>query len=224
MAKFAPVGHSESRWRRRLRRLEESQFQTLRHFAFLCAVLLIASQRPCEFVSYDVVYQDPEGVFEIRQYSPYSVVQAEMESGNNSFFSLAGYIFGRTNAAEEKMKMTTPVQIDKANSTMSFILPSRYWGDGLQSAPNPKAGAGVWLEAREKEVTAVSIFGGYARAGEVSKRKEALLSQLRNTPGIDILDPDAVKLFQYNDPFTVPWKRRNELSVAVRLSQPASDQ
>eukprot|EP00929_Paragymnodinium_shiwhaense_P049806 TRINITY_DN25116_c2_g1_i1.p1 TRINITY_DN25116_c2_g1~~TRINITY_DN25116_c2_g1_i1.p1 ORF type:complete len:213 (+),score=24.21 TRINITY_DN25116_c2_g1_i1:495-1133(+) len=177
-----------------------------------------------ETPEYDVVYQDPEGVFEIRQYSPYSVVQAEMESGNNSFFSLAGYIFGRTNAAEEKMKMTTPVQIDKANSTMSFILPSRYWGDGLQSAPNPKAGAGVWLEAREKEVTAVSIFGGYARAGEVSKRKEALLSQLRNTPGIDILDPDAVKLFQYNDPFTVPWKRRNELSVAVRLSQPASDQ
>ncbi len=33
---------------------------------------------------------------------------------------------------------------------------------------------------------------------------------------LELVDGES-RLMQYNDPFTVPWKRRNEVSVPVRL-------
>lgn len=57
----------------------------------------------------------------MREYSPYAVVQTTLgEAANNrSFFVLADYIFGKKNERNEKMAMTTPVQMDRETGTMS---------------------------------------------------------------------------------------------------------
>jgi len=176
-----------------------------------------------ETPEYEVLLRDLQGSFEVRKYAPYSVVQTagnsdSGSSGNQSFFTLAGYIFGKSNQEKERMAMTTPVQIERRTGTMSFIMPSKYWGEeALQSAPKPTEDAGVQLKSRPGELVAVSTFGGYARAKAVKERTEALLCSVGEREDIRVVDPTATRLMQYNDPFTVPWKRRNEVSVAVEL-------
>lgn len=174
-----------------------------------------------ETPEYEVVFNDPAGAFEVRKYAPYSVVQtggdsSERRSGNSYFFALAGYIFGKANVEQEKMAMTTPVQVDRRTGAMSFIMPSKYWGEeALQAAPAPTEDAGVRLQSRPGETIAVSVFGGYARGRAVAERTEALLSALKQRDDMEVVDPSEIRLMQYNDPFTVPWKRRNEVSVPV---------
>lgn len=176
-----------------------------------------------ETPEYEVVFNDPGGVFEVRKYAPYSVVQTgggspENPSGNKAFFKLAGYIFGKSNVEQEKMAMTTPVQIDRRTGAMSFIMPSKYWdSDALESAPAPAEDADVQLQSRPGETVAVSVFGGYARSRAVEERTEALLSALDGSSVLQVPDRKATRLMQYNDPFTVPWKRRNEVSVPVEM-------
>ena len=40
-------------------------------------------------------------------------------ANNRSFFMLADYIFGKKNVRNEKMAMTTPVQMDRDSGAMS---------------------------------------------------------------------------------------------------------
>ncbi|CAK0853052.1 unnamed protein product, partial [Prorocentrum cordatum] len=170
---------------------------------------------------FEVLQRDPAGVFEVRRYDPYSVVRTSAGAGGNgtkSFFALAGYIFGKANTAQEKMAMTTPVQTERDSGAMSFIMPSRYWGDELlQAAPPPSEDASVELVAVPEEVVAVTVFGGYARSGVVAAKTQALIDAVAAAEGVEVVDAGRTRLMQYNDPFTVPWKRRNEVSVPVRL-------
>merc|ERR1740121_2982752 len=116
--------------------------------------------------------------------------------------------------------MTTPVQMDSRTGAMSFIMPSKYWGpDRLPDAPAPAEGAGVRLVAKTSgETVAVTTFGGYARGAAVAARTRELLDALEGPSAeqaaldeglrIEVPDREATTLLQYNDPFTVPWKRR----------------
>ena len=137
--------------------------------------------------------------------------------------------------AESTSTTDTDIEEDDNDRQMEFILPSDYWGkERIQLAPTPLPDSGVSLQVRstEDQKVAVLIFGGYASKKEAEKRKIQLLSILNkkesqwqptgssnsnnknNNTMNDDKDP-AVSLAQYNDPFTVPWKRRNEVSVPV---------
>ncbi|OLP93311.1 Heme-binding-like protein, chloroplastic [Symbiodinium microadriaticum] len=172
-----------------------------------------------ETPDYEVLYRDALNGYEVREYAPYAVVRTAGQGGeaanNRSFFMLADYIFGKKNERNEKMAMTTPVQMDKSTGTMSFIMPSKYWGESLSEAPSPAEDAGVTLQARPGERVAVSIFGGYAVGSLVARKTEELLDSVAESEEWELAE-NATRLLQYNDPFTVPWKRRNEVSVPVR--------
>ena len=133
--------------------------------------------------------------------------------------------------AESTSTTDTDIEEDGNDRQMEFILPSDYWGkERIQLAPTPLPDSGVSLQVRSTEILAVLLFGGYASKKEAEKRKIQLLSILNkkesqwqptgssnnknNNTTNDDKDP-AVSLAQYNDPFTVPWKRRNEVSVPV---------
>ena len=148
-------------------------------------------------------------------------------SGASSFGALAGYLFGK-NSEETAMKMTTPVlttnagmDVDDASSSgdtkeMSFVLPSNYWAeDGTARAPQPLDGSGVRLQRDEGGTRATLMFGGFANKAEVNERKAQLLTLLEGDTDYVMSDGAKITLSQYNDPFTPPWKRLNEVSVQV---------
>lgn len=149
--------------------------------------------------------------------------------GASSFGALAGYLFGK-NDQSTAMKMTTPVfttsvepaavAIDESSEEddrqMEFVLPSNYWGtDNLSKAPLPLEGSGVELQERDGEERAVLMFGGYASKKEVEKRKKELMSALSKRDSKWNPIENTESLAQYNDPFTVPWRRLNEVSIKV---------
>jgi SOUL heme-binding protein len=86
-----------------------------------------------------------------------------------------------------------------------------------KSPPRPLPGSGVTIEQVPGETRAVLLFGGYAV--QVEQRQQELLRQLERGiggGGWAVVPGATPVLAQYNDPFTPPWKRLNEVSVAVR--------
>lgn len=188
-----------------------------------------------ETPKYDILSSGVDG-YEIRRYEPFSVCSVEMnkprpvdayrtdatiseptKGSAQAFGALAGYLFGK-NQQGVGMKMTTPVinRGEADSKTMSFVLPSEFWTNGeFSAAPQPLEGSGVVLEQMETENRAVMMFGGYASKKEVELKKRQLLDLLENDKEWSSVD-ELVALLQYNDPFTPPWKRLNEVSVAVK--------
>jgi hypothetical protein len=192
-----------------------------------------------ETPEYEVVVKRSSG-YEVRRYDPFSVCSVSMEktrpvdvyktdatisdpkmSGARSFGALAGYLFGK-NQQETAMKMTTPVLSSGQGSDrkMSFVLPSDFWKDGsLQLAPKPMEGSGVDLEVNMGGERAVVMFGGYASKSEVDLRQKKLLDSLAKDKEWEADKTEPFQLAQYNDPFTPPWKRLNEVSLRVQARQ-----
>jgi len=147
--------------------------------------------------------------------------------GASSFGALAGYLFGK-NDKSTAMKMTTPVFTtptfsDNDDRQMEFVLPSDYWqSTDLTKAPKPLEGSGVTLQIRDADQRAVIMFGGFASKKEVEKRKEQLMETIAKefadwqaVENSDGVGTPSFTLAQYNDPFTAPWKRLNEVSISV---------
>jgi len=198
-----------------------------------------------ETPSYKVLktdYSSSPIFYEIRQYDPFSTCTVQMSSpkpssssspgpaaAGSAFGSLAGYLFGK-NQSSKKMAMTTPVFTSSVNDLkqMSFVLPSEYWTQ-LQNAPKPmennsdseedSALSGVKLILEASQTRAVLLFGGFASKKEVDKQKKELLEMLKQDPDwmveSDASSEKGIILAQYNDPFTPPWKRRNEVSILI---------
>jgi SOUL heme-binding protein len=154
-------------------------------------------------------------------------IQLPQLSGASSFGALAGYLFGKNDQATA-MKMTTPVFTTTTTATttsssavdqqMEFVLPSDYWQqETMSQAPQPLPGSGVMLQQIKSETRAVVLFGGYASQTEVTRKKAQLKTALQRNREWTMVsdDMDLFALAQYNDPFTVPWRRLNEVSVPV---------
>ena len=163
--------------------------------------------------------------FQVRRYADFSVVRAarrapvaaegpELQNpkmaGAGAFQALAGYIFGG-NGREEKMAMTTPVFT--RGGDMEFVLPEAYWSDASR-APAPTSD--VELSAGQNGLVAAAFFGGYATKDEVERRSAALVDAVRASGAWTPVDDPYQAA--YNDPFTPPWRRRNEVLVAVEAA------
>jgi len=187
-----------------------------------------------ETPKYNVTVKRPK--FEIREYEAFTVCSVPMKkprpdaiatdqkisqpqlSGASSFGALAGYLFGK-NQQETAMKMTTPVFTtgDGDGKEMAFVLPSTYWDeDSLSKAPSPLENSLVQLKREIGGQRAVVMFGGFASSKEVELKKQQLMKSLEADKEWGAVENVPVTLAQYNDPFTPPWKRRNEVSVPVQ--------
>jgi hypothetical protein len=143
------------------------------------------------------------------------------KAGFGAFNALAGYIFG-SNKEQVKMAMTTPVINHGTTQKMSFVMPSNYWKTDAATPPTPMEGSGVTLENRgggmigSSSQVAVVWFGGFASKQLVAQKKALLTSSLQQDAEWTAVDESAEPLLlQYNDPFVPPWKRRNEVALAV---------
>ncbi|MCV7278425.1 heme-binding protein [Mycolicibacterium flavescens] len=166
---------------------------------------------------------------EIRRYGPRiaaeTTVDADEERARNiGFRRLAGYIFGG-NHRKESIAMTAPVTQqsgdtiamtapvaqarDGERSTIRFYMPSKWTLDTLPEPDNDE----VRLTEVPGETVAVLGFTGDRGPRAVQSHTDELLEVLRAN-GIETTG-DAQAWF-YDPPWTLPFRRRNEIAVPVR--------
>lgn len=184
----------------------------------------IYSTRTAESVPYERL--ERVNNLELRRYPQTILAVTTATNQRTAFRRLYRYLSG-ANKGDESISMTAPVETQQAESIsmttpvrsattesdadgirMAFYLPAEYTPE---SAPEP-AEENVSLVTEPPKTVAVDRFSWYAPDCRVTRRKTNLLSRLE-AEGIEPLgDPH---LLRYNDPWTPPFMRRNELAVEV---------
>ncbi|MGL4574405.1 MAG: SOUL family heme-binding protein [Burkholderiaceae bacterium] len=183
---------------------------------------------------------ETSGKFEIRQYA--TMLQAQVETTgergdaiNAGFKILAGYIFGGNTAQEkiamtapvtqapesaedkkgEKIAMTAPVMQQPVGTAaeqrwrVAFMMPAKYT---LESLPKPND-ARIQFVTVPGEKRAVVVFDGFSTQNNLQTHR-TLLEGFVKERGLTTISEYSLAF--YNDPFTLPWNRRNEWWVAVQ--------
>ena len=156
--------------------------------------------------------------FELRYYPPatFATVKSSAKSyrelSSSGFRKIAGYIFGG-NESSTKIAMTSPVHMDinEKESSMSFVMPSKY---DLESLPKPND-AKVEIHETPGEYLAAIEFGGFANDASIRKHADEL-KQLLNGKGIKIIGN--FRYLGYNPPYQII-ARKNEIVVAVEWNE-----
>lgn len=182
--------------------------------------------------SYEVLETLENGV-EIRAYPEEIWATTVAENQNDAFSPLFRYISG-DNERGEKIEMTAPVvtpapQPAKENFTkgekiemtapvvtintetgqfMAFIMPERF---DMQSIPRP-ASSSVKIQLIQPRKLATIRFSGYMTEESYEKNLELLRKTLQARWISTETEP---LLMQYNDPWTPPFTRRNEIALQV---------
>ncbi len=193
-----------------------------------------------------MAYEEPKhrviemtGAFEIREYAPSIVAEVEVEgdrseAASKGFRALAGYIFGGNKSTQkiamtapvtqeqqaptsEKIAMTAPVTQTSQPATadgplkwrVTFTMPNQYT---LENLPKPND-ANVKLTVQPGEKRATIRFSGFSTVDNLAKHR-ALLETFVTERKIEVTGPYTVAF--YNDPFTLPWNRRNEWWVTIK--------
>ncbi|KAK1420775.1 hypothetical protein QVD17_22630 [Tagetes erecta] len=190
-----------------------------------------------ETVKFKVLSRNDQ--YEIRELEPYFVAETTMpgkygfdlNGSSQSFNVLAEYLFGK-NTANESMEMTTPVLTRRTQSggeamdmttpvitkktedqdkwKMSFVMPSKY-GSNL---PLPK-NSSVTISEVPARTVAVVAFSGFVTDEDIMRRELKLRDILEKDSQFKVKSGALVEVAQYNPPFTLPFTRRNEISLEV---------
>lgn len=157
-----------------------------------------------------------EGPFELRDYAPQTVAEvtttgSRRRAVSDAFWPLANYIFAKEREGE-KIAMTAPVTqtTDAENDawTVRFVMPAEY---SLETLPSP-AGAEVRLEELPAMRMAAVKFSGIANDRSIAREEAKLLAWME---GQGLIPAGLPTYAYYNDPFTLPFIRRNEVMVPV---------
>ena len=173
------------------------------------------------------------GSAEIRRYGPRIAAETTVDANedrarNIGFRRLANYIFGGNHRAEtismtapvaqqsgrggDKIAMTAPVVQSRAADdrwTIRFFMPSKWT---METLPDPNDD-NVGLVTVPGETVAVLRFSGDRSPQAVANKGQELLDMLRHK-GIEPLG-EPVAWF-YDPPWTLPFRRRNEIAIPVR--------
>ncbi|TDL89261.1 SOUL family heme-binding protein [Meridianimarinicoccus aquatilis] len=194
----------------------------------LAALLLVAGvaaasearlYKGYETPPYEILHRD--GAIEVRQYAPHVVAEVEVEGSrrgavSKGFRTLAGYIFGG-NDQSQKVSMTAPVaqvpmQVDGTgaqNWKVRFTMPSQY---DVATLPNPD-NSDIRFTKVETQKQAVIRFSGFWSNRSLTSKADALQSWAQ----AEELSLDGGPTYYfYDDPFTLPFHRRNEVAFVVR--------
>ena len=166
---------------------------------------------------YPLVKNEPP--FEVRDYGVLTVAETLIEgdfdiAGSQGFRRVAGYIFGKNQNAKgesEKIAMTAPVTMEAQNQQwrMHFVMPQ---GMALGSLPKP-VDASVQLRELPAQRMAAVRFSGLTTAASIESQTQLLKDWLGRN---NLAFHDRPQLARYNDPFTLPWNRRNEILIPLK--------
>ena len=166
---------------------------------------------------YSLVKNEPP--CEVRDYGVLTVAETVIEgdfdvAGSLGFRRVAGYIFGKNQNAKgesEKIAMTAPVTMEAQNQQwrMHFVMPQ---GMALGSLPKP-VDASVQLRELPAQRMAAVRFSGLTTAASIESQTQLLKDWLGRN---NLAFHDRPQLARYNDPFTLPWNRRNEILIPLK--------
>ena len=159
-----------------------------------------------------------ERPFEHRRYSGFVVAETTLEGSFDAasragFRRVAGYIFGDNtvqSGGSKKIAMTAPVTVEPREGgwRLHFVMPST---EQLESLPRPNNSEVNLRRIGEHDVVAIQ-FSGWTTESAIAEATERLKSWAQ-TKQLQIVGPPQVA--RYNDPFTLPWRRRNEILIEV---------
>ncbi len=153
---------------------------------------------------------------EIRQYNKKLLAQVEVygtreKAAKEGFMILAKYIFGK-NTKDLKIAMTSPVtQVKLAENKwiVQFSMPEAF---NIKTLPQPKDNKISFKPIEKKKYVAIIFSGSWSDSKfneNTQKLKEYINSHKLKTKGQPILA-------YYDDPFTLPWNRRNEVMWEIK--------
>lgn len=193
---------------------------------FLAAVVWGLVVSNVETPEYALV--DQQGQIEIRDYSEIIVAEASIEGDREEaiyagFRLIANYIFGN-NLSTEKVAMTAPVT-QQTNETIAmtapvsqqsngrswkvrFVMPSVYTIETLPVPNNPEVKI---ISTPPKRYIAIR-FSGFANNASIQENEAQLREFLAERSINAVANP--VYAF-YNDPWTLPFMRRNEVMIEI---------
>lgn len=181
------------------------------------------------------------GNFQIREYQPALIAEVEAtgersDAASSAFRVLADFIFGN-NRVQQKIAMTGPVtQVPQQASTkiamtapvmqapagsdwndqtateqrwrVAFMMPSQF---SIETLPLPNDSRINIKEIPGRRIASVT-FSGFSTQTNLRKHR-ALLEKFVKDRRLEASGPYEVAF--YDDPFTLPWNRRNEWWVTV---------
>lgn len=162
--------------------------------------------------------------YQLRRYLPMSVVECAYERRPEGYTLLDGYTQAGENALGLPMPRTAPCMMlpcAKPEKLMRYLLPSPHTPRDATTAPvPPPAPTCELLMTRELPATAYAVkrFSGYGTPDIVFGLRDSLKATLARD-GVAVADrcDEGLVLAQYNELFSLPWKRDNELWLPVQL-------
>jgi hypothetical protein len=169
--------------------------------------------------------------FEFRTYQPFLVAEVEVEgdrkeAAKEGFMTLARFIFGK-NKVGEKVAMTSPVTQEEASEKIAmtstvfqnqngdkkwlvqFSMPKKY---NIKTLPQPEDQRIKFKITKDKKVVAIT-FSSLWSDNRINEEKEKLLA-FAKAQNLKILSLPIITY--YDDPFTFPWNRRNEILLEIK--------
>jgi hypothetical protein len=190
-------------------------FSLLSPLLFPVLFLLSGAAMAVEEPRYTVLVSDPP--FEVRRYAAFTVAQTQIQgdfdaASRSGFRRIASYIFGDNLqaglGAQRKISMTAPVTVvpEDEGWRVHFVMPS---AESVQTLPQPLNPQIQLRPVPEHESVAVR-FSGFTTQASIQEQTERLRAwaQARQLK----LSPTA-QIARYDDPFTLPWNRRNEILI-----------
>jgi hypothetical protein len=178
-------------------------------FLFCEAAMAIEEPR------FTVLVSEPP--FEVRRYAAFTVAQTQIQgdfdaASRSGFRRIASYIFGDNVQADvgsqRKISMTAPVTVAPETNgwRVQFVMPS---AENVQTLPQP---LNPQIQLRPvPEHDAVSVrFSGFTTQASIQEQTDRL--RVWATSKNLKLSPTA-QVARYDDPFTLPWNRRNEILI-----------
>ncbi|NBV06071.1 MAG: heme-binding protein [Proteobacteria bacterium] len=188
--------------------------------------------RGYEIPSYNVTKK--VGDVEFRVYQPQLIAEVEVagdrkEAARKGFLILANYIFGENISAEkismtspvtqkeiaeksEKISMTSPVNqiaIAEKKWLIQFKMPQKY---DLQTLPKAKDERIKFKNVAERKTVSITFSGSWSDK-KFSEKKHELEKFIKEN---NLKTKGEITLAYYDDPFTLPWNRRNEVIQEIK--------
>jgi hypothetical protein len=169
-----------------------------------------------EEAPYRVLVSEPP--FEQRHYPSFVVAETELpgdfdSASRTGFRRVAAYILGENSGdagSSRKIAMTAPVTVTPIPSgwRLHFVMPSQ---EKLETLPKPNNSQVAIRRVDDHEMVSVR-FSGWATASAIKENTDRLTEWALSRKLTLVGTPQVAR---YNDPFTLPWRRRNEILIEI---------